>query len=76
MLVTMPKKRCTAFPSFTQSSIILFAVGMRPRSLHLASRQVQRLLNRYRKSGAAGLVDAPRGITATHRIDEFCIIPY
>nr|WP_226377028.1 helix-turn-helix domain-containing protein [Pantoea stewartii] len=38
--------------------------------LDLSERQVQRLMNRYRESGAAGLTDARRGKPGTHRIDE------
>jgi len=36
--------------------------------LDLSERQVQRLMNRYRESGAAGLTDVRRGKPGTHRI--------
>ncbi|WP_083482061.1 ISNCY family transposase [Pantoea sp. A4] len=38
--------------------------------LDITERQVQRLMNRYRESGAAGLTHARRGKPGTHRIDE------
>ncbi|MDE1186326.1 MAG: ISNCY family transposase [Pantoea sp.] len=38
--------------------------------LDLTERQVQRLMNRYRESGAVGLINARRGKPGTHRIDE------
>ncbi|WP_431295558.1 ISNCY family transposase [Rahnella sp. PAMC 25559] len=37
--------------------------------LDLTERQVQRLMNRLRESGAAGLTNTRRGMPGTHRID-------
>ncbi|WP_114195062.1 ISNCY family transposase [Edaphovirga cremea] len=38
--------------------------------LGLTERQVQRLMNRYRDTGAAGLVNLRRGKPGTHRLDD------
>ncbi len=38
--------------------------------LHLCTRQIKRLLKRYRKEGAAGLVSKHRGRKAANRLSE------
>jgi len=70
MLVTMSNKE------LHRLSVIQAVIEKRLRrrdaasQLDLTERQVQRLMNRYRESGAAGLTDARRGKPGTHRIDE------
>mgnify|MGYP004716078211 CR=1 FL=1 len=70
MLVTMSNKELHRLP------VIQAVIEKRLRrrdaasQLDLTERQVQRLMNRYRESGAAGLTDARRGRPGTHRIDE------
>lgn len=70
MLVTMSNKELHCL------SVIQAVIEKRLRrrdaasQLDLTERQVQRLMNRYRESGAAGLTDARRGKPGTHRIDE------
>jgi hypothetical protein len=70
MLVTMSNKELHRLP------VIQAVIEKRLRrrdaasQLDLTERQVQRLMNRYRESGAAGLTDARRGKPGTHRIDE------
>lgn len=70
MLVTMSNKELHRIP------VIQAVIEKRLRrrdaasQLDLTERQVQRLMNRYRESGAAGLTDARRGKPGTHRIDE------
>lgn len=69
MLVTMSNKE------LHRLSVIQAIIEKRLRrrdaasQLDLTERQVQRLMNRYRESGAAGLTDARRGKPGTHRID-------
>ena len=38
--------------------------------LHLGTRQIKRLLKRYRKQGAAGLISKQRGHKANNRLSE------
>ena len=70
MLLTMSNKELHRLP------VIQAVIEKRLRrrdaasQLDLTERQVQRLMNRYRESGAAGLTDARRGKPGTHRIDE------
>jgi len=70
MLVTMSNKELNRLP------VIQAVIEKRLRrrdaasQLDLTERQVQRLMNRYRESGAAGLTDARRGKPGTHRIGE------
>jgi len=40
------------------------------RILHLSTRQIKRLLKRYRQDGAAGLVSKHRGRKANNRLSE------
>lgn len=71
--------RCGAFASLSNKElhrlpVIQAVIEKRLRrrdpasQLDLTERQVQRLMNRYRESGAAGLTDALRGKPGTHRI--------
>lgn len=70
MLVTMSNKELHRLP------VIQAVIEKRLRrrdaasQLQLTERQVQRLMNRYRESGAAGLTNARRGKPGTHRIDD------
>lgn len=70
MLVTMSNKE------LHRLTVIQAVIEKRLRrrdaasQLDLSERQVQRLMNRYRESGAAGLTDVRRGKPGTHRIDE------
>ena len=69
MLVTMSNKELHRLP------VIQAVVEKRLRrhdaasQLDLTERQVQRLMNRFRESGAAGLTNSRRGLPGTHRID-------
>ena len=69
MLVTMSNKELHRLP------VIQAVVEKRLRrrdaasQLDLTERQVQRLMNRFRESGAAGLTNGRRGLPGTHRID-------
>ncbi|WP_447867685.1 ISNCY family transposase [Rahnella bonaserana] len=69
MLVTMSNKEHHRLP------VIQAVVEKRLRrrdaasQLDLTERQVQRLMNRFRESGAAGLTNTRRGMPGTHRID-------
>lgn len=69
MLVTMSNKELHRLP------VIQAVVEKRLRrrdaasQLELTERQVQRLMNRFRESGAAGLTNSRRGLPGTHRID-------
>jgi len=68
MLVTMSNKE------LHRLSVIQAVIEKRLRrrdaasQLDLSERQVQRLMNRYRESGAAGLTDVRRGKPGTLRI--------
>jgi transposase len=70
MLVTMSNKELHRLP------VIQAVIEKRLRrrdaasQLDLTERQVQRLMNRYRESGAVGLTNARRGQPGTHRIDD------
>ena len=69
MLVTMSNKELHRLP------VIQAVVEKRLRrrdaasQLDLTERQVQRLMNRFRESGAAGLTNTRRGMPGTHHID-------
>jgi len=69
MLVTMSNKELHRLP------VIQAVVEKRLRrrdaasQLDLTERQVQRLMNRFRESGAAGLTNTRRGMPGTHRVD-------
>jgi len=69
MLVTMSNKE------LHRLTVIQAVIEKRLRrrdaasQLNLSERQVQRLMNRYRESGAAGLTDVRRGKPGTHCID-------
>ena len=69
MLVTMSNKELHRLP------VIQAVVEKRLRrrdaasQLDLTERQVQRLMNRFRESGAAGLTNTRRGTPGTHRVD-------
>lgn len=69
MLVTMSNKELHRLP------VIQAVVEKRllrrdaASQLDLTERQVQRLMNRFRESGAAGLTNTRRGMPGTHRID-------
>ncbi|WP_347710573.1 helix-turn-helix domain-containing protein [Erwinia sp. INIA01] len=68
MLVTMSNKELHRLP------VIQAVIEKRLRrrdaatQLQLTERQVQRLMNRYRESGAAGLTNARRGKPGTNFI--------
>ena len=70
MLVTMTDKE------LYRLGIIQSVVEKRMRSrdaahqLALTERQTQRLMNRFRESGAAGLVNLRRGRPGNHRLPE------
>lgn len=69
MLVTMSNKELHRLP------VIQAVVEKRLRrrdaasQLDLTERQVQRLMNRFRELGPAGLTNTRRGMPGTHRID-------
>lgn len=69
MLVTMSNKELHRLP------VIQAVVEKRLRrrdaasQLDLTERQVQRLMNRFRESGATGLTNTRRGMPGTHRLD-------
>jgi len=57
MLVTMSYKELHRLP--------LIQGVVEKRQLDLTERQVQRLMNRFRESGAAGLTNSRRGLPGT-----------
>lgn len=70
MLVTMSDKE------ISRINVIQSVVEKRMRrrdaahQLALTERQTQRLMNRFRESGAAGLVNLRRGRPGNHRLPE------
>ncbi len=70
MLVTMSEKELHRLPVI--QSVVEKRLRRRDAAsqLGLTERQVQRLMNRYRDTGAAGLANLRRGKPGTHRLDD------
>ena len=71
MLVTMSDKEIHRLPVIQAVCENVYAVVMQRHGLlHFRQRQAQRLINRYRVSGAEGLVSRKRGQPSNRRLTE------
>ena len=68
MLVTMSDKEIHRLPVIQAVVKSVCAVVMQHHSSGISERQAQRLINRYRVSGAEGLVNSKRGKPSNRRL--------